>query len=83
MSAARSTGSPTINRLGPPASHTAQMDENIKVGKEEFSIATVSDQLKSLLIFVSTYVIILVLLSALSIPVTIIEIAHYSPAHVT
>ncbi|KAI3320708.1 ARM repeat-containing protein [Xylariaceae sp. AK1471] len=51
MSAARSTGSPTFHHLGTPASKTAQMDENIKVGKEDFSIAAVSDQLKSLLIF--------------------------------
>ncbi|KAI1427538.1 armadillo-type protein [Xylaria sp. FL1777] len=51
MSAARSTGSPTLRRT--PASKTVpiQMDENIKVGKEDFSIAAVSDQLKSLLIF--------------------------------
>ncbi|KAI3338553.1 armadillo-type protein [Ustulina deusta] len=49
MSVARSTGSPTLRRT--PASKTVQMDENIKVGKEEFSVAAVSDQLKSLLIF--------------------------------
>ncbi|KAI1108430.1 armadillo-type protein [Nemania sp. NC0429] len=49
MSGARLGGSP------PPrhslAYKTAQMDENIKAGKEDFSIAAVSDQLKSLLVF--------------------------------
>ncbi|KAI0970932.1 armadillo-type protein [Xylaria arbuscula] len=49
MSVTRSTGSPTLRRT--PASKAAQMDENIKVGKDDFSIAAVSDQLKSLLIF--------------------------------
>ncbi|KAI0116369.1 armadillo-type protein [Nemania sp. FL0031] len=49
MSVVRSTGSPTVRRT--PASNIAQMDENVKVGKEDFSIAAVSDQLKSLLIF--------------------------------
>ncbi|TRX94688.1 hypothetical protein FHL15_004460 [Xylaria flabelliformis] len=49
MSMACSTGSPTLRRT--PASKTIQMDENMKVGKEDFSIAAVSDQLKSLLIF--------------------------------
>ncbi len=57
MSVARSTGSPTLRRT--PASKTVQMDENIKVGKEEFSVAAVSDQLKSLLIFVSAVMIVL------------------------
>ncbi|KAI0508322.1 armadillo-type protein [Xylaria bambusicola] len=49
MSVARSTGSPTLRRT--PGSKTSQMDENTKVGKEDFSIAAVGDQLKSLLIF--------------------------------
>ncbi|KAI0442816.1 armadillo-type protein [Xylaria telfairii] len=49
MSGARSTGSPTVRRT--PASKTIQMDENTRVGKEDFSIAAVSDQLKSLLFF--------------------------------
>ncbi|KAJ2984381.1 hypothetical protein NUW58_g6091 [Xylaria curta] len=49
MSVARSTGSPALRRA--PASKAAQMDENTKVGKEDFSLATMSDQLKSLLIF--------------------------------
>ncbi|KAI1272604.1 armadillo-type protein [Xylaria sp. FL0933] len=49
MSVARSTGSPPLRRT--PASKTVQMDENTKVGKEDFSIAAVSDQLKSLLVF--------------------------------
>ncbi|TGJ83846.1 hypothetical protein E0Z10_g4917 [Xylaria hypoxylon] len=49
MPVARSTGSPTLRRT--PASKTVQMDENIKAGKEDFSIAAASDQLKSLLTF--------------------------------
>ncbi|KAI1194974.1 armadillo-type protein [Nemania serpens] len=49
MSVVRSAGSPTLRRT--LSSKTAQMDENMKVGKEDFSIAAVSDQLKSLLVF--------------------------------
>ncbi|KAI8623523.1 ARM repeat-containing protein [Xylariaceae sp. FL1651] len=41
MSAAHSTGSPTLRRT--PASKTAPIDENVKVGKEDFSIAADSD----------------------------------------
>ncbi|KAJ8133167.1 hypothetical protein O1611_g456 [Lasiodiplodia mahajangana] len=41
MSVVRSTGSPTLRRT--PASKAAQMDENIKVGKEDFSIAAEPD----------------------------------------
>ncbi|KAI0534288.1 armadillo-type protein [Xylaria digitata] len=47
MSVARWTGSPTLRRT--PASKTAPMDENIKVGKNDSSVAAVGDQLKSLL----------------------------------
>lgn len=57
MSVARSAGSPTLRRT--VSSKTAQMDENIKVGKEDFSIAAVSDQLKSLLVFVSAATMVL------------------------
>lgn len=60
MSASRSTGSPTQHRQGTPSSKTAQVDENIKVGKEDYSVAAVSDQLKSLLVFVSAIMINLV-----------------------
>ncbi|KAI1152591.1 armadillo-type protein [Nemania diffusa] len=49
MSLAHSTGSPILRCT--PASKNVHMDENIKVGKEDFSIAAVGDQLKSLLIF--------------------------------
>ncbi|KAI1312700.1 armadillo-type protein [Xylaria venustula] len=49
MSVTRSTGSPALRRT--PASKTAQMNENVNLGKEDFSIAAASDQLKSLLIF--------------------------------
>jgi hypothetical protein len=52
MSAVRSTGSPGLDRT--PSLKKHQMDENSKVSKDDFSIATVGDQLKSLLVFVST-----------------------------
>ncbi|KAI1364494.1 hypothetical protein F5Y08DRAFT_306510 [Xylaria arbuscula] len=51
MSVARSTGSPTLRRT--PGSTTAQMDENTKVGGDNFSVSSPGDQLKSLLNFVS------------------------------
>jgi hypothetical protein len=38
---------------------TANMDENIKVGKEDFGIAVSGEQLKSLLVFVSPVMIVL------------------------
>lgn len=52
MSAAHSTGSPGLDRT--PSLKKRQMDENTKVGKDDFSVAAVGDQLKSLLVFVST-----------------------------
>ncbi|KAI1820655.1 armadillo-type protein [Xylaria intraflava] len=49
MSVVHSTGSPASRHT--PAPKMAQTDENVKVGKEDYSVATVSDQLKSLLVF--------------------------------
>lgn len=51
MSVSHSTGSPTLRRT--PAPGAARIDENIKAGKEDFSIAAVKDQLNTLLHFVS------------------------------
>ncbi|KAI1179901.1 armadillo-type protein [Nemania sp. FL0916] len=49
MSAVRSTGSPTLRRTLAP--RPVKMDENIKAGMEDVSVAAVGDQLKSLLNF--------------------------------
>ncbi|KAI0390060.1 ARM repeat-containing protein [Xylariaceae sp. FL0594] len=49
MSAARSTGSPGLDRT--PSLKKRLMDENTKVGKDDYSISTATDQLKSLLVF--------------------------------
>ncbi|KAI1431546.1 armadillo-type protein [Xylaria sp. CBS 124048] len=49
MSVLHSTGSPASRRT--TAAKMAQTDENVKLGKEDFSINNASEQLKSLLIF--------------------------------
>lgn len=59
MSASASTGSPGLRRT--PGAKSTQMEENIKVGKEDSSQANVSEILTSLLRFqlVSIYVVCL------------------------